>query len=165
MSVLLSDWYEVVRVLLGDTNESLQMRSDAQLLTGLRSALKLNKLVGYSLDTDLASVTPAITDPNVYALLALHSAVLFLGPESRAYSTRRRASARSFGSNGRYLDDLLSEIHALENGTYFTSWQSLASFFQGAQGISILAHLTEIQVSGPAGAVGYNLNADPEVRD
>lgn len=131
MPTALSRFYRATRFLLDDRDAEFRQYPDATLLDGLRTALQLNRLPGYALTDDELSVTPAITDPNVFALLALHTAKLFADPSPASYSYKRRSISESFGNSYQFLETLLLEIHKLENGTMFSGWQSWIEMWNG----------------------------------
>ena len=131
----------------------MQRYPDGTLRDGVRTALVLNKLPGYRLDSDLVSVTPDLVgdglDPNKFALLCYHAVKLFVDPTPDRYSFRTRALSESFGSVHRFLQSLEMEIHKLENGAMFSGWQNYFAWLSGMAGLPLAEVLTDMHVTAP----------------
>jgi hypothetical protein len=138
-----------LRVMLGDFDPSVRRYSDDTLSDGVKTAIQLNKLPTYSLTPDGGSITPDITDPNLFALLVYHTVKLFVDSEHDRYSFRTRAFSESFGSRSRFLMTLEHEIHKLENGDMFSGWQNYFSWLSGMAGLPLAEVLTDMHVNAP----------------
>ncbi len=146
-------FYVTLRVFLDDLDPETFAYPDATLLNALRAALLLNKLPGYTLTPDQNAVTPDLlaagANPNNYALLVYHTVRLFhLGQRDR-YSYKTRAVSESFGSMREALLALELDLHQLENGTLFLSWQSYHSWVAGMAGLPAGLVLTNVNVKAP----------------
>lgn len=153
MSTPLTDFYQTLRVLTDDEG-ALQRRSDALLQNGLRATLRLNRVPDYALTEDGLGVTPVVTDPNVFALICLHTARQWLlastgGDGVRAYSYRRRAVGESWGSGKALLDRLEGDIYDRENATGFRSWQTFLDYFEGRVGLPESLRMLHVEVTAP----------------
>ncbi|HVM48384.1 MAG TPA: hypothetical protein VMU04_10170 [Candidatus Acidoferrum sp.] len=153
MSTPINTFYPGLRIMLGDLNACVQRYADGTLLDGVRTALALNKMPGYAVDTDLISVTPDIVgpglDPNKFALLSYHTVKLFVDPMPDRYAFRTRAFSESVGSRNRFLQTLELEIHKLENGCMFSAWQNYFAWLSGMAGLPLAEVLTDFHVQAP----------------
>lgn len=136
---LITDFFEPLRALLGDL-EQPQRYEDSNLAATCRTVVALNALPGYTLSVDRLSVTPGITDANLWALVPVKAAVMYVAGRPSSFSYRRRAMSESFGNFDSLFQELKFMEHKLENGEEcFLGWQSLYNWLEGISGLPITA--------------------------
>ena len=145
----LTYFFRPLRIMLEDYDASARQYPDDVLSDGVRTAVMLGKLPAYSLTTDLNSITPDITDPNLFALLTYHTVRLFVAPLPDRRGFRTRGFSESQGSLSRYLSLLEAEIHALENSGMFSGWQSYYAWLHGMAGLPLGEVLAQFDVQAP----------------
>lgn len=155
----LRDLIEPVRALVGDLNAASYQYEDANLVSVLRSVVRLGRVPGYRLSADAQAVTPAFTDGTVrsLALLVYHAAKTLLLPNVASYHYRTRALSERFGEQTRFLFDLESAIYDLEFGEMFQSFQTFHAWLVGTTGVPLTflvgvtvdLPLSEVQVPAP----------------
>ncbi len=151
----ISDWLEPVRFLLGDHGPTPEF-ADATIESGLIFFLKGGRLRRHAVVMPGRTVSPAVTDPNLYMLLALLVAKHLAGSRPDRRSFRSRAWAESEGGRGQLIFQLEEELHRLEGGAMFEAWGSLGSWLQGVGGLPgtcLWSHLTRVQVEAPVDSV------------
>lgn len=131
MSTLITDLYEPLRHLLPKETTY----EDTALLAGVRAMIGMGKLPDYALTPDRLEITPALTDPNDYALLLYHTALSFVQSKPSQYSWRTRALSETVGSYATFVRQLDQHLYELEHGTMFESWTSLHTFLAGIDGL------------------------------
>lgn len=148
--MLLSETYDVARVLLGDLDASgIRQFSDATLAQTARAAVQLGKVPGLTLTVDRQGVEPEPAT-NQFALLTYWMAKLLVAPNAEGYSFRTRALAEKFGHQRDLLGEFGARIHELENGTgAFSSWQSYYTWMWGMAGLPVGGVLTDVNVRAP----------------
>ena len=154
----ISDFYETLRYLLGDRDATIQLYPDAVLLGGVRSCIRLNQIPALSVGVDNVSLTPEITDPNQFALVAYHTVKGFVDSHPDRYSYKTRAMGESFGSWRTFLDELKSNIHRLESGEMFAGWYNYYTWLAGVSGLPLGLVLTELSVRAPFHRVGISVD-------
>jgi hypothetical protein len=151
--MLVSELREPLRVILGDRDASFYMYEDAALDAGVRTAVRMGLVEGYSLATGNTAITPDVSEPNDLALLLYHTVKLFVqsAPDSQSYRTR--AISESMGAYKRFLAELEQSIHELENGTMFSSWQNFSTWSMGLFGADLWSLLSDVTVDRPVATV------------
>lgn len=149
MSTLISSLRAPLRFILGDRDSAFYLFSDTILDDGVRSAILLNELKNYALTADQLSVTPALTDPNKFALLCFKTAKMFMDSNPDRYSFKSRAFSESIGGYREFLSTLEQKIYKLENGAMFSGWQSFHAFLSGISGVPLLEVFSDMEVSAP----------------
>ncbi len=134
----ITEFYDTLRLLLGDRSSTVIQYPDSTLATAVRSAIRMGKAPGYTLSADLSYVLPQVTDPNVFALIVYHCCKLFVGNTPDRYSYRTRAISESFGSASGFLLTIDMELWKLENNCLFAGWTSYCSWFCGLTGTDAL---------------------------
>jgi len=124
MGTPITDFIDPVRVWLGDHDDTIRMYSDDSIERGVRVAIKGGDLEDYSLSVDLTEITPAITDANVYMLLAAKVARRFVGALPSSQSAATRAFRESIGSFRGLCVDLDDAIDRAEGGNLFDGWDT-----------------------------------------
>jgi hypothetical protein len=142
-------FYGGLRILLMDYDPSVQQYSDAILLGGLQTVIQMGKVPAYALTPDNQGLAPDVANPNDYALITYHTARLFVAPRPDRYSFKTRGFAESVGSYSRYLSTLEMEIHTLENGEMFSSWQSYFAWLHGVAGLPLGEILANFDLEAP----------------
>lgn len=153
VTTAISDYLETLRVLLGDHDATVRQYPDEVLAAAVRTCIRLNRLPGYTLASDL-EITPALTDPNDWALVAYHTVKLFVANNPDRYSYKTRAMSETFGSWRVFLDELDRNIYKLKNGKMFSSWQTYYTWLNGAVGLPLDYVLTNLTVRAPYLRVG-----------
>lgn len=148
MGTPVSDFYETIRFLLGDHDATVRQYPDEVLGAAVRSCIRLQRVPGISVasQTDL---TPEVTDPNKWALVAYHTVKGFVDSNPDRYSYRTRAIGETFGSWRNFLDELGRSIYKLENGKMFSTWQSYYTWLAGASGLPLVTLMANINVRAP----------------
>jgi hypothetical protein len=142
-------FYRPLRILLRDYDASVRQYPDEVLRDGVRTTVQLGKLTGYALSVDELSITPTIANANTFALGVYHTAKLFVQGQPEHYSFKTRGYSESQGNLGRYLSVIEQEIHALENGTLFSGWQSYYAWLHGMAGLPLGEVLAQFNVQAP----------------
>ena len=135
--------------MLQDFDASARKYPDDVLADGVRTAVQLNKLPGYTLTVDSNGVTPDISDPNQFALLVYHTARLFVMGLPDRYAFKTRGFSESVGSLHRFLNAIEQDIHELENGTAFSGYQSYYAWLHGMAGLPLGEVLAQFNVQSP----------------
>lgn len=143
--------------MLEDRDPTIQLYSDDVLSDGVKTVVQLGMLNnavispagGFALAVGETAIEPGLTTPDLFALCAFHTVLMFISPERSAYSYRTRPFAESFGNRNQYIAKLEGRIHSLENGELFGGWQSMFSWLSGVQGLPLDQVLTEFNVSAP----------------
>jgi hypothetical protein len=132
----LSEFYEYMRVTLGDLCAEARQIEDSQLAAAVRGAVARVRVVGLAceLTPDRNGITPDVADPNDWMLVCYHACLPFAWNLAEGGSFRTRALAESRQGKKELLWALENEIHRLENRTMFGSWQDLASYAAGMTG-------------------------------
>ena len=144
----LSLFYEPVRLLLGDLDSSVRRYPDATVAAGVRTACRVRLPGRYTVAPDGTAIVPE-PDANGFALLSLHTALLFLvaQPEAESLKTRAVTLARRQGSAA--LLELKAQAWKLESGTCFKGWRDLHSWMIGMGGLPFAASLSQVEVETP----------------
>lgn len=147
--MLLTDTYDVTRLLLGDLDATVRQFADSTLAVSARSVIQLGKIVGVNLTVDRLGVEPDPTTAQ-FALWCYWQAKLLLNPSPDNYSFRTRAFAEKFGHQRDLLGELGARIHELENGTgVFSGWQSYYTWLIGMEGLPVGGILTDVNIRAP----------------
>lgn len=147
--MLLTETYDVTRILLGDLDAAVKQFSDATLGQAAVAVVRLGKVTGLSLTEDRTGVTPDPTTPQ-YALLTYWMAKLLVTPSTDGYSYRSRAFSERLGHQRDLLGELGARIHELENGTgAFAAWQSYYCWLLGFDGLPVGGVLTDVSIQAP----------------
>ena len=152
----IAEFYETIRFLLGDHDATIQQYPDAVLVQSVRLIIRLNKVPGVTVATDVTQLTPAITDPNQWALVAYHTVKGFVDSNPDRYSYKTRAIGESFGSWRNFLDELKLNIYRLENGTMFSGWVKYYTWLAGLAGLPLGLVLAQLRVRAPVYTVGIS---------
>ncbi len=152
----ISDFYETMRYLLGDRDSTVRQYPDAVLAAAVRSCIRLQKIPGYGVAPSQTEITPAVSDPNVWALVAYHTVKGFVDSNPDRYSYKTRAIGETFGSWRQFLDELRSNIYTLENGAMFSSWQNYYTWFSGVSGLPLEHVMANLTVRAPWLSVGLS---------
>ena len=155
MSTALSTFRKPVRALLGDRDASVFLYSNTALDDATEVAIRMGKLEGFSM-ADATSITPAITDPNDYALLACEVTMMFVASNPDRYSFKTRPLSESFGSWHEFTMKLEQDIHDLRAGTMFSGWQNLHAWLVGITGLPLDTALSEVEITSPLSTVSIN---------
>lgn len=147
--MLISLFFRPTRVLLGDRDPSVQVYSDGAISDSLKTVLQFGRLPGYALTPDETGLTPDITDPNLFALAALHTVKLFLSPQSGGYAYKTRAVSEKFENQRLQLYDVENEIYKLENGAMFGTVQNYYAWLAGMSGLPIWEVMTDVLIAAP----------------
>lgn len=123
-----------IRCLCGD-HEAPYAFPDSAVDAAAIHLLKAGRLTGYAYQSAGSAIVPAITEPNIYALLATRSALLLAAGRPDRSAFRTRAYSESTGGRGALLALLEQEIHQLEAGTMFHGWSSFGSWLMGSGGL------------------------------
>ncbi len=163
MSTPLTDFYDALRSVLGDLDATVRVYEDDSLLKGLRTVIGCGKLSGYTLTSDRLGITPEIPtdgsgDPNKFALLLYHTALLFVGPTPDRFSFRTRAYSESSGSVREFIFKLEEMIHELESGSAFGSWQMFEGWYAALAGRSLWEGLTEVTTEQPMNEISVGIS-------
>lgn len=142
MSTEISDLYTSLRHILGDRDSNAYRYENSALLAGVQTIMKCGKVTGYSLTSDTLGITPDLTDPNDFALTLYHTALSFIASEPDGWSFRTRSASKTVGSSKGFVRQLEANIHDLENGEMFDSWQSFGEWVRGVQGIDLASFLS-----------------------
>ena len=142
-------FYPATRILLGDTDLVAQQYPDAVLLQAVRAVMFLNKLPGFALTPDQNFITPDFGDPNNYALITYHTVKLFVQNRPERFDFKMRGYSEQTGNTNRFLSSIEAEIHALENGTMFSGWQSYFAWLHGMAGLPLGEVLAQFDVQAP----------------
>jgi hypothetical protein len=146
----ISEFYTPVRMVLGDLDSSAQLYSNQSILEVVRMVVYGGQIPGYTLSADKLYVTPDLVDPNSWLLLVYKAAAVFAFPAlGERYSYQHRALSESFGGNLALLQRLETELYRLENGSMFSSWQSMADWLAGTTGQNIWQTMTEMKTTVP----------------
>jgi len=148
----ITDFYDPVRFLLGDHDDTARLYEDSAIARGVRTCIKGGLIPKYAISAD--QITPDVATPNDYLLIAAHCARLFQSANPEHYSYRTRAIAETIGGGGLFGRghdfDLAQLIYRLENGDMFDGWQSFASWLQGYSGVSDQwLHLVRLKLTMP----------------
>lgn len=139
MSTPFTEFYESIRHILGDNDPNFQMYGDAALQAGMRTILRMGRISGYTLDPDLISITPEVTDPNVFALIVYRLVKSYVISQPDTYSYATRALKETFGGWQNFLWEIEMNLNALESGSYFDNgihgWQTYYSWVEGLTGL------------------------------
>jgi hypothetical protein len=103
----------------------------------------------YTLTADNLSITPGLDNPNTWMLMVYKAASVFAYAGGDAYSYRTRAMSESFGASNHLLMSLETALHELQNGTMFSSWQSLSGWAAGLTGLEFWSHMTQLTFTAP----------------
>ncbi|MHB1308294.1 MAG: hypothetical protein ACYDC1_06305 [Limisphaerales bacterium] len=127
MSTPVASLRPALRALLDDTDAATYQWSDIVMDGAVNFVLNSGRVEGY--ETDGSQITPNIgmpggTDPNAYALLLFRAVQVLVLPRSAAMHVRTRARSVTRGALSEWLRYLEREIHALESGTLFDSWET-----------------------------------------
>ena len=122
MATALSSFYEPLRVLIGDDDPDIPLRSDAQLAAAMRTVLDLGRVTGangpYATAVSRTEVTPDLVpadDPLAFAQLVYYAARIFV-TDSRPEVWRTRAFSQVLGDNREKVLEILLSLHELEGG-------------------------------------------------
>lgn len=154
----ISDFFETLRFMLEDQDATVQKYPDAQLATAVRTTLRTRQVPAYSVAPDVSQITPEVTDPNDWALIALHTVRNYVRREPDRSSWGVRAYKESHGSWQKYLDALDRDIHKLANGAMFSGWYNYYTWLQGMSGLPLNLVLARLNVRAPFYTV--NLSTD-----
>lgn len=157
MATAITDFYDALRVVLGDRDEEFPQYEDASLLKGVRAVAQMGRVKGFGLTTDRNSIYPDVTDPNVFALFIYHAALMFVASSPDRYSYKTRAIGESFGGYGDFIANIQQSLYELENGTYFTSYSQLGTWMKGMFGKNLWEVMTEVKVEAPWQTVNLSL--------
>ena len=146
---------EVVRVLLGDHWAPYEYDNDT-VDSGLRAMLVTGELPGYGLAADRFTITPAITSPNVLALLCYKCAKTFVQSE-RDYAYKARALGESMKERRTLLTELANKVRGLDGsaagistgGGGFSSVQNFYTWMLGVAGLPLGAVQARLALDGP----------------
>lgn len=137
-STTLASLREPLRAVLGDTDAGSCGFSNEHLDASVRLVVMGGKIRGHKLAPTLASVEPALDDPNAWLLTVYEAALVLARPRTEGYRYRTRALSESFEGQKLLFLDLLNEVDALQRlreGTYFASWQQCYQSMIGRYGI------------------------------
>lgn len=158
MSTLITEFLEPLRHLLGDLDASVYQFSDSNLLVGVKTMVRMGKLSGYALTQDKLSVTPAVDDPNDYALLLYETVRSFISSNPDSFSFKTRAVGQRVGSWSMFLAELEENIHELKNGTMFDGWQGFIGWVRGIDGLDPMSLMTRLEVDAPVQTVSVGID-------
>ena len=150
----ISDFREVIRLLLGDTEVYGQYAyPDGDCDAAVRQVFRLVKgREGYGL-SDPTTIAPVLPDGDRYALIAYTAALLLVGGEDGAQMFRTRAlSAMQRGDRKRdLLQEFRQQIYEIETGggLVFATYQNLLGALQHLS----LGAFTEAKVQSPINQV------------
>jgi len=145
--------YDLVRAVLGDFNASFRKYQDTAIASVVKTVVRLGRIPGHALTSDLLNFTPAITSPKTLGLVVYHAAKMMLLPNAASYRYRLRAISEQFGEQKIFLMDLETALFELENGEMFYTFQSFYGWIQGITGVDLWAALTEVKVNAPVALV------------
>lgn len=145
----IADLYETIRWLLGDHDPTVPQYVDSQLASAVRGCIRLQRVPGYALTPDLAAITPALSDPNKWALVCYHVVKGYIDSNPDRYAWGTRALRESFGSWRGFLDELKLNIYRLENGAMFSGWYNYYTWLAGMSGLPLDLVLTQLNVRAP----------------
>ena len=127
MSTPISNYREMVRVLIDDSDPDIQLREDAQIDAALRGVLDSGRVIGviatidasksqYSVDATRLLVSPDLTpsvDPLAFVQLTYNAALMFNGGSvlSGAWRTRAFSYVNSNVANADRIMMILSGIY------------------------------------------------------
>ena len=126
MSTSISNYREMVRVLIDDSDPDIQLREDAQIDAALRGVLDSGRVIGvvatidasksqYSVDATRLLVSPDLTpsvDPLAFVQLTYNAALMFCGGSlSGAWRTRAFSYVNSNVANAGRIMMILSGIY------------------------------------------------------
>jgi hypothetical protein len=145
-------FYEPIRFVLGDLDDSVRLYQDTAIAMGVRSAISMNKLSAYgayALDPTRLQITPDITDANLFALVVYQTSRMFMGPNPSDYQYRTRAMMEKFGNFDSFLLHLDEMIYKLTAGPMFSGWQTFDGWFRGMFGLELGRIMTELKITAP----------------
>lgn len=149
----ISEFYEPVRAFLGDHGPDIYMYEEDAIARTVRAVVRTGLAGDFALTSDNASITPAV-EVNAFLLICLKTARMFVAPNPSRQSGRTRAYSESIGDFKDFMLHLEMQIHDLENGTMFASWQSFASFVEGFGGVAQpWRHLAQLKTVTPGVAI------------
>lgn len=152
----ITEFYDALRVVLGDMDGEFPEFEDSALLMGVRATVRMGRIRGYQLSGDRMGITPDVSNPNVFALVVYHTARTFRASEPDRYSYGTRAIGETFGGYREFLFNLEQNIQELENGTFFGSYTHLGSWMKGMFGVNLWEAMTEVTVQAPFGTVNVS---------
>jgi hypothetical protein len=146
----LSEFYDYMRLTLGDLYAEARLIEDSQLAVAVRGAVARVQIAGlnYALTPDRNEIAPEVTEPNDWMLLCCHGCLPFARNLAEGGSFRTRALAESRQGKKELLWALENEIHRLENRTMFGSWQDLAGYAAGMTGSEVWWRLAVVKAAG-----------------
>lgn len=144
----LTEFYEPVRLLLGDLDATVRRYPDATLAAGVRTAVQVSLPGRYAISPDRTAITPD-PDANGFALINLRTALLFLAAQPEAESLRTRGVTIARRAGTKALTELKAQAWKLENGTCFTTWTDWHSWLLGVTGLPLAAAQSQVRVERP----------------
>ena len=137
----LTEFHPALRVLLQDRgtveDASVRMYSADALNDALRTVIYMGRLNrnGKTFTVDDVTLSPAITDPNDYALLVYRSTELMVMGAPDQYQHRQRGLMERFGSFLPFMQRLAQDIADIEQGDeVYSSWSSFTGFVLASAG-------------------------------
>lgn len=153
MSTPVSDFYDPVRFLLGDHDDTDRLTQDTAIARGVRTLIKGADISGYTLDGAGNNLSPNVTASD-YMRIAAKVALRYVGSFPERQSAATRGWRESIGSFKGLKIDLEELIYKIESGGMFEGWQSLATWLEGFSGVrESWLHLVRLKVDAPFNTV------------
>lgn len=152
-----------LRIMLDDWDPCVRRYPDNVLDQGVSTMVMMGQLNhsiltpagGFALDPSGQNITPDLItagakSPDLFALAAYKTVLLFLQPKPDRKSFRTRAVSGSEGNVYKYIEKLEGEVHRLENGDcLFAGYQSYFSWISSVAGLPLGEILAQFNLQSP----------------
>jgi hypothetical protein len=159
MSTPISDFYDPVRFLLGDHDDTFRLTQDSAIARGVRCLVKGGQIPGFSLTGDNLGLTPTLTLASDFMLVSAKVAKAYINSQPDRQSFGDRGHRESIGSFKDLVFDLNLMIYKIESGdgAMFRGWQSLHSWVEGMSGVrKQWTVFTRLDLQAPFNTVSVN---------
>ena len=153
-----AEFYESIRLLLGDQDADARLFEDTQLDAALRMGVRLLGALGYGYTLVLpgrTEITPDVNDPNDWMLLCYRACFAFTPSLCEATSFRTRAFTETRGGRKELLWVLETELYRLENRSLFSSWTDLATWASALEGADPVVRMAQMRQTGVTQTQSY----------
>lgn len=154
----ISEFYEPVRAFLGDLHPRVRKYEDTRIAATVRSAIRCDRVPGFTLTPDRLNITPAVSQPRDFARITYHTCLIFISPGLQDYSYATRAIKERFGNNREFVNELHRALYHTENGAMFGSWQSFYGWVDSIIGVNLFSPMTKLEVDAPVQTVTVGQN-------
>ncbi len=159
---LVEDFIIDVRVLAHDTDLAHPEFADEIVEAGVRNTIRSGRVShgGYRLVAGGDGISPNVTNPNHYFLIAALTAKMFVGGRPDYFSSRTRPHSFSMGGRKNTMAELDEWITKANSGAMFNGWSNYMSWVEGMSGVpSTWLHLTRLRIQ-TGGFNTVTVNAD-----